>query len=118
VGDPESVPAGRYAVQALRELGAYEMIEGRLVFTHDARAALALVERGEADGGIVYASDAMASERVKIAFKIEEKVHDPIVYPAALVSGTPHLEAAAAFLNFLTGPEGRRILAEHGLGGS
>ncbi len=118
VGDPESVPAGRYALQALRGLGAYEMVKDRLVFTHSVRAALVQVERGEADGGIVYASDALASKKVRVAFEIEEKTHDPIVYPAAMITGSPHPEAARAFLNFLAGPEGRRILAEHGVGGS
>jgi molybdate transport system substrate-binding protein len=118
VGDPESVPVGRYAIQALRKLGAYEMIQDRLVLTQDARAALALVERKEADGGVVYASDALASDLVQIAFEIEEKTHDPIVYPAAVVTDSAHPEAARDFLNFLAGPEVRRILTKHGLGGS
>jgi len=118
IGDPEYVPAGRYAAQALKQLGAWEVLEGRFVFTHDARAALALVERHEVDGGVVYATDAKQSDKVQIAFELPERSHDPIVYPGAVLTGAPHPEAGKAFMTFLSGTDGREIFRRFGLGGN
>ena len=118
IADPETVPAGKYTRQALIQLGAWGQIQDRLVVAHNVRAVLALVERREIEGGFVYASDARSSDRVKIAFEIEEQTHEPIVYPAALVQNSRHPEKARRFLDFLSGPEGRAIFREYGLGGS
>jgi len=118
MGDPETVPAGRYAKQALQQVGVWVLIQDKLVLAHDVRAALARVERREAEGGIVYATDARASDRVKVAFQFPDRSHDPIVYPAAVLAGAPHPEAARRFLAWLTGSKGRAVFRAHGLGGS
>jgi molybdate transport system substrate-binding protein len=118
IGDPESVPVGMYAAQALKQEGAWDVLQGHLVETHDARAALALVERREAEGGIVYASDARQSTSVKIAFEFPDQVHDPIVYPAAILAAAPHPEAAGRWLRFLSGPAGRDLFRAHGFQGN
>jgi molybdate transport system substrate-binding protein len=118
IGDPEYVPAGRYTAQALKQPGAWEVLEGKFVFTHDVRAALALVERNEVDGGVVYATDAKQSDKVQIAFELPERSHDPIVYPGAVLVGAPHPEAGKAFMTFLSGAGGREIFRSFGLGGN
>jgi len=85
LGDPEHVPAGVYAREALERAGWWDGLATRVVGAADARAALALVERGACAAGIVYASDAAGSSRVTIVAAVPESWHAPIVYPAAVV---------------------------------
>jgi molybdate transport system substrate-binding protein len=106
-GDPAHVPVGRYAEAALRSLGLWNEIEARLVRAENVRSALAFVERGEAAAGIVYASDATASSRVRVAARFPRHSHPPIHYPAALVSGAG--AAAARVLESLGSPATRRL---------
>lgn len=112
IGDPAHVPAGGYARAALGTLGLWAEMETRIAPMASVRAALAIVERGEAPLGIVYASDAAASQRVAVVATIPSNAHPPIVYPAALVAGGP--TAAVDLLAFLAGPAGRAVLREHG----
>jgi molybdate transport system substrate-binding protein len=112
-GDPDHVPAGKYARQALEKLGAWKAIEGRVARADSVRAALALVERAECPLGIVYATDAAASSKVKVAGLFPADSYPPIVYPAALVKdkGTP---AAQRLLEFLKSPAARLTFEKHG----
>ncbi len=102
-GDPTSVPAGRYAQQALTRLGAWQFAERRLVRAENVRVALAFVERGEAAAGIVYATDAALSKKVRVAGVFPEDSHPPIVYPVAVVAANDSA-AARDFLRFLESP--------------
>ena len=115
IGDPAHVPAGLYAEQALRTLGLWPSVQDRLARAADVRAALLLVERGEAAAGIVYATDAAASARVSVAGAFPADSHAAVVYPVALVRGgdTP---AARAFFAFQTGPEARAAFLKRGFG--
>ena len=94
-GDPAHVPVGMYAQQALTRLGLWEKTDPLLARADSVRAALALVERGESPLGIVYASDAVASSKVKVVGKFPPDSHDPITYPFAIVMGhdTPAVRA-------------------------
>jgi molybdate transport system substrate-binding protein len=118
IGDPELAPVGAYAKQALETLGFWNEMQDRLVFAPDARAVLALAERGEVDAAIVYATDARHSDRVRLGFEIPEQTHEPIVYVGAVPADAPHPKAARRFLAYLSGPEGRALFREWGLGGS
>jgi molybdate transport system substrate-binding protein len=113
LADPSHVPAGRYAAAALRALGLWDALAPRAVRTADVRAALALVERGEADAGIVYATDAAASRRVRVVRRLPEDAQPRIVYPVAMIAG--HRTAAAErFVGLLRSAEARALLAGHG----
>lgn len=112
-GDPAHVPVGRYAEQALRSLGGWDAMAPRLVRADSVRAALALVERGEVAGGIVYSTDAAISTRVKVAGVFPARTHKAIVYPIAAVAGRTDGETRA-LLAFLTGGEARAILGRYG----
>ena len=102
IADPASVPAGKYAEAALRTLGAWDAVSARLARTGNVRAALLLVERGEAPLGIVYATDAAADRQVRLAGTFPDGSHPPITYPFALIQDGAE---ARALLHFLTGPE-------------
>jgi molybdate transport system substrate-binding protein len=113
MGEPGVVPAGTYARDALRRTGAWDALEGRVVGTDDVRAALAFVERGACGAGIVYATDARASERIVVVATIPPSLHRPIVYPAAVVRGAG--PAARPFLDFLRDSrEAAAVFERHG----
>jgi molybdate transport system substrate-binding protein len=113
IGDPADVPLGAYARQSLERAGWWTALEPRVVGAADARAALELVERGECAAGIVYASDALGSGRVRVVERIPDEWHDVIVYPAGLVEGRT-LPGAERFLETLRTPEAAKVLGKHG----
>lgn len=113
MGEPESVPAGEFARDALQNMGLWDELSPRIAPGENVRASLALVERGEAALGVVYASDAAASRRVRVVELIDADAHPPIVYYAAQVAGAGH-EDTAAFLDYLTSSRGRRVLVTKG----
>ncbi|MDL2269750.1 molybdate ABC transporter substrate-binding protein [Desulfosarcina sp. OttesenSCG-928-G17] len=112
-GDPAHVPAGTYGKTAMEALGIWDSVKDRIAPMKDVRAALMLVERGEAPLGVVYATDAAITDKVRIVGTFPESSHPPIVYPiAAVASG--NTEAAKAFITFLTSPEASTIFARYG----
>ncbi len=113
MGDPDHVPAGIYARQALEANGLWPALKDRLIRTNDVRMALRMVARGEAPLGIVYASDAVAFPGVRVAGMIPEAGHDPIRYPVALVAGGAN-PTARRFLDFLATPEMAALFRRHG----
>ena len=112
-GDPAHVPAGIYAEQALRKLGLWDAVSPHLARTEDLRAALLLVERGEAPAGIVYATDAAASKAVMIAGTFTADRHDPVSYPFA-VTKSGDTQEARALMTYLAGPQARAIFVKRG----
>lgn len=100
IANPDSVPAGKYARQALDTLGVWAGVQSRLARTENVRAALALVSRGEAPFGIVYGTDAKADPGVRVVDTFPASTHPPIVYPAALIGPSPS-PTAKALLDFL-----------------
>ena len=113
LGNPEHVPAGIYARQALEALDLWPAARERLAPAADVRAALALVARGEAPLGIVYATDAMLVPSVRVVATVPAALHEPIVYPVAHIAGRES-SLAARFFAYLTGPEGRAAFARAG----
>jgi molybdate transport system substrate-binding protein len=87
VGDPAHVPAGRYAEQALRSYGWWDEVSDDLLLATDVRMALLAVERGEAELGVVYGTDAVRSQSVVVLATFPERTHDPVEYTCAIVSG-------------------------------
>lgn len=113
VGDPDHVPAGIYARQALESLGLWAELEHRLARADNVRAALALVARGEAPLGIVYATDATIAPDVTILATFPEDSHRPIRYPFAITAGNDGA-AARDLLNRLTGEAAMTIYRKYG----
>ena len=111
-GDPAHVPVGRYAEAALRSLSLWDAVSPRLARADNVRSALAFVERGEAGAGIVYATDAAASDKVRVLARFPASSHAPIVYPAALVAGAD--AAARAVFERLFMPPAQASLREAG----
>jgi molybdate transport system substrate-binding protein len=113
MGDPDHVPAGMYGKKAMEKLGLWNQAQRRLAPMKDVRAALVLVERGEAPLGQVYATDAAISKKVRVVGMFPTDSHPPIVYPVAAVADGKAV-AAAAFLNFLKSAEAKAVFTKYG----
>jgi molybdate transport system substrate-binding protein len=100
MGDPASVPAGKYGLAALQKLGVWDSVKDKTANADSVRAALALVARGEAPLGIVYSTDATPDKTVKIVGTFPEDSHPPIIYPAAVTKDSKSADAAP-FLDYL-----------------
>jgi len=113
MGDPDSVPAGKYGRAALTRLGVWDSVATRVVRAENVRAALAFVERGEAAAGIVYATDAKASRKVRVVGVFPSNSHPAIRYPVAILTSSTSADAEP-FRRFLVSREGRAIFARFG----
>ena len=115
VGDPELVPAGRYAQAAFEDLGIWDDLRERASFGTSVSAVLHWVAAGSAQVGVVYYSDALAqADQVSIIATAPPGSHAPILYPIGLLRASPNQAAAREFLEFLQSPEARAILEAHG----
>ncbi|UTV30898.1 molybdate ABC transporter substrate-binding protein [Photobacterium atrarenae] len=114
-GDPNHVPAGMYAKQSLENLGLWPQAMPLLARANNVRSALLLVEREEALLGIVYKTDALVSEKVKIVAELPASSHTPITYPTALVKGQADA-AARAYFDFLQSEQAQMIFEKYGFG--
>jgi molybdate transport system substrate-binding protein len=112
VGDPISVPAGKYARAALTALGVWDSVSTNLAQAENVRIALQYVARGEAPLGIVYATDAKSENNVSVVGVFPANSHPPIVYPVALTkSAAP---GAKDFIAFLEGSQSRAVFEKDG----
>ncbi len=115
IGEPRSVPAGQYAEQVLQKLKLLPEIKPKLVYANNVRQVLAVVESGNADAGLVYATDAKISDKVKVVVAADEKYHSAITYPAAVVKKTKNPDAAKNFVTFLTTDgQAKAVLKKYG----
>ena len=114
IGVPETVPAGKYAQEALNKLGLWAKLQGKLVLAKDVRQVLTYVDTGNVDAGLVYESDVRALKNgVKVATAPGDS-HKPIVYPMALLKNSKVPAEARDFMNFLAGPEAAGVFTKHG----
>lgn len=115
IGNPDSVPVGRYARTALQDAGLWDAITSRTITTQNVRQSLDYVARGEVDAGFVYASDYQAMPtRVVRAFNVPLKT--PISYPLSVIKGSARAVEARRFVAFVMSPQGQAILRRHGFG--
>jgi molybdate transport system substrate-binding protein len=113
MADPSAVPAGLYGKAALDNLGLWSKVQGKVASAENVRAALKLVESGEAPLGVVYATDAEVSAKVRVVATFPESSHEPIRYPVAVIAGAPSGDAAG-FRAFLAGPQAQAIFVRYG----
>jgi molybdate transport system substrate-binding protein len=110
------VPAGEYARQALRKLGLWDELnqQQKVVSGDDVRVALAYVERGEVEAGIVYATDARASDQVEVVYTFDAAMHDPVRYPLLLLKSAADHQAVHQFYEFLRSREAAAVFQKYG----
>ncbi|ANC78349.1 molybdate ABC transporter substrate-binding protein [Fictibacillus phosphorivorans] len=114
IGTPETVPAGKYAVETLERSNLLKEVEQQIVYAKDVRQVLTYVETGNVDAGIVYKTDAMISSKVKIAAVAKYNTHSPIIYPVGIIKGTSHKKEAEKFYNYLQKEESLKTFEKFG----
>ncbi|WP_165078351.1 MULTISPECIES: molybdate ABC transporter substrate-binding protein [unclassified Desulfovibrio] len=113
IGNPDSVPAGRYTRDALTAAGLWEALLPECVLAASVRQALGYVARGEADAGFVYRTDAQQmGDKVDIALVVGD--HVPVLYPIAVATPGANPKAGQEFIDFVLSPEGQQVLARYG----
>jgi molybdate transport system substrate-binding protein len=114
IGNPRSVPAGKYAQEVLTHFGLYDQLKPKLVFAKDVRAVLTYVETGNADAGIVYETDALTSNAVTVVATAPPGSHSPVIYSVGVIAGSPNVAAAKAFEAFLFELRATAIFRKYG----
>lgn len=114
LGEPDSVPAGRYAKETLTYQGLWDKLQPKYVFGKDVRQVLTWVEGGDADVGLVYLTDAKLAPTIPVVATAPEGSHAPILYPAAVIKDSLAAAAAEDFLTFLSGAEAATVFERYG----
>jgi molybdate transport system substrate-binding protein len=115
LGNPQTVPAGRYAKEALEYFKLFDTLKDKYVFAENVRQVLDYVARGEVDAGIVYLTDAQVMEdKVTVVIEAPEESHKPVIYPMAVIKGTKHEAAAREFVKLVSTETAREILRKYG----
>lgn len=115
IGNPASVPVGRYARASLEAAKVWPAVEAKAVMAHSVRQALDYVARGEVEAGFVYSTDAaVMKDKIKVVATVSTETR--ITYPIASVAGSPNPDAARKFLDFVLTPASQAVLARHGFG--
>lgn len=114
LGTPESVPAGQYGRETLKRLNVWNGVEGKIVYGKDVRQVLTYVETNNVDAGIVYKTDALTSQKVKIAATAKANTHDPIVYPVGVIKNSAHPKEAQTFYDYLQNAHSLKIFEKYG----
>jgi len=116
IGEPRSVPAGQYAEEVFRNLGILEQLQPKFVYGNSVRNVLGTVESGNADAGVVYATDAKISDQVTQVATAPENVHSPIVYPIAVITASRNQQPANTYAQFLTSQTAQAVFQRYGFG--
>jgi molybdate transport system substrate-binding protein len=115
IGNPQTVPAGRYAQEVLTYFKLWDGIKDRLIFAENVRQVLDYVARNEVDAGIVYMTDAKLREKeVRVIAAAADESHKPVVYPLGIVKDSKNEASAKAFITLILSEEGKKILQKYG----
>jgi molybdate transport system substrate-binding protein len=114
IGEPQTVPAGSYAKEALTQTKLWDRLQAKIVQGKDVRQVLTYVESGNAEAGFVYKTDALTSQKVKVALSVDSKTYTPIEYPAGIVKATKHSKEAEDFYAYLQTKEAQDVFVKYG----
>jgi molybdate transport system substrate-binding protein len=114
LGEPESVPAGKYAQEVLTSFQIADKVNSKAVYGKDVRQVLNYVATGNVDAGIVYRTDAQISGSVDIVATAPENAHSPVVYPIAVIQDRDNPEVAIELVEFLETPEAQAVFEQYG----
>ena len=114
LGEPKTVPVGKYAQEILTHFGLYEKLNPKFVLGKDVRQVLTYVATGNADAGIVYATDAKTSAEVTVVATAPKDSHSPVIYPLAVIKNSKNLDDAKKFADFLASPQAAEVFKKYG----
>jgi molybdate transport system substrate-binding protein len=116
LGETAVVPVGQYSKEFLQNIKLWESFENKVVYAKDVKAVLNYVEKGEAEAGIVYYSDAVNLKNSYIAYRIPEDTHEPIVYPMVVIEQSKNKTAAQDFIKFIGKLQAKEIFKKYNFG--
>lgn len=114
IGSPKIVPAGDYALHAIRKAGMEKTLEKKLVMARDVRDSLMYAERSEVDGAFVYRTDAMMAKKAKTLFTVPQELYPQVVYPMAMTGTGAKQPETVKFYAFLRSAEATKVLRKYG----
>ena len=114
LGDPGNVPVGQYSEEIFTTLNVLDEIKTKAIYGTDVRTVLTWVENNEVDCGLVYATDAMSTDKVKIVGEAPEGSHKEVTYPVAVIKSSKHIDESKAFLAFVQTEEAAKIFEKYG----
>ena len=114
LGEPKGVPVGQYSEEIFTALNILDAVKEKAVYGSDVRQVLAWTETGEVDCGVVYATDAAISDKVKVICAAPEGTHKPVIYPAAAIKSSKNLDAAKKFLEFTSSEVAEKVFEKYG----
>jgi len=114
LGEPGTVPAGKYAEQVFTYLNILDQVKAKTVYGSDVKQVLNWVETGNVDAGVVYLTDAKISDKVTVIAAADGAAHNAIVYPAAVIKASKNYTASRDFVNFLTSGKAKAVFNKYG----
>lgn len=118
VGTPETVPAGKYGIETLKNMNLWENVESKVVYTKDVRQVLTYTETENVDAGLVYKTDALVSEKVDVVATAKEDTHIPIIYPVGVIKNSKHAQEAEDFYHYLQSEQAMKVFKKYGFQGT
>ncbi|MEY9970175.1 molybdate transport system substrate-binding protein [Lysinibacillus sp. RC46] len=118
IGTPETVPAGKYGIETLRNMNLWENVESKVVYTKDVRQVLTYTETENVDAGLVYKTDALVSEKVNVVATAKEDTHTPIIYPVGVIKDSKHAKEAEDFYHYLQSDQAMKVFKKYGFQGT
>ncbi|RUS57450.1 molybdenum ABC transporter substrate-binding protein [Kurthia sp. 3B1D] len=118
LGTPDSVPAGQYGIETLKSIDVWTKIKANVVYAKDVRQVLTYAETSNVDAGIVYKTDALTSDKIKIVATADEKSHTPIIYPVGVLKNSKHFDEADTFYRFLQSDDAMKVFQDYGFKGA
>jgi len=113
VGTPETVPAGNYGIETLKNINLWEHVESKVVYTKDVRQVLTYTETENVDAGLVYKTDALVSEKVDVVATAKEDTHTPIIYPVGVIKDSKHAKETEDFYHFLQSEQAMKVFKKY-----
>nr|WP_323653562.1 molybdate ABC transporter substrate-binding protein [Lysinibacillus xylanilyticus] len=117
VGTPETVPAGKYGIETLKNMNLWENVESKVVYTKDVRQVLTYTETENVEVGLVYKTDALVSEKVDVVATAKEDTHTPIIYPVGIIKDSKHAKEAEDFYHYLQSEQAMKVFKKYGFQG-
>jgi len=114
LGEPKSVPVGQYSQEVLTFLKIADKVQSKAVLAKDVKEVLSWVQTGNVDAGIVYATDAKVSDKVKVVATAPENSHKPVVYPVGVIKASKNIEVATDFAKFMSGDKAKIVFEKYG----
>jgi len=118
LGTPETVPAGQYGVDTLKNMQLWDSLESKVVYTKDVRQVLTYTETENVDAGMVYKTDALVSDKVNVVATADDAMHAPIIYPVGVLKASKHGQEAEDFYHFLQSDEAMDVFEKYGFKGA